>query len=189
MRLSRRDFLKLSGAGAGGLAIGLGFPAARARAQEGVPPHNLHKKVKEIHSVCAYCAVGCGLILATENGRIVNCEGDPDHPINLGRLDPKSVSTPQLIHNDRRLTRPLYRAPGSDKWEEKSWDWMLTEIAKRIQKTRDETFVEKVGDVTVNRTEAIAWLGGAANNNEECYLATKLTRALGMCYIEHQARI
>jgi len=189
MKLNRRDFLKLSSAGAGGLALGLGLPAVRALAQEGVAPYSLHKKVKEAYSICPYCAVGCGLILATQNGRVINCEGDPEHPINLGRLDPKSVSTPQLVNNPKRLTKPLYRAPGSDKWEEKSWDWTIGEIARRIQKTRDATWVDKVGEVPVNRTEGIAWLGGAANNNEDCYLAAKFMRALGVVYLEHQARI
>jgi formate dehydrogenase major subunit len=92
--------------------------------------------------------------------------------------------------SERRLKKPLYRAPGSDRFEEKSWDWMITEVAKRIKKTRDETFEAKnAAGVTVNRTPGIAFLGGAANNDEECYLAVKLARALGLVYIEHQARI
>jgi formate dehydrogenase major subunit len=121
--------------------------------------------------------------------RVANCEGDPDHPINRGRLDPKSISGRQLSNVETRLTKPLYRAPGSDKWEEKSWDWTISEITKRIKKTRDATFKEKEGAVTVNRTEAIACLGGAANNNEDCYLLSKLMRSLGVVYLEHQARI
>ncbi len=113
MQFTRRQLLKRSGVGLGGLLLG-GKLVNTSLAGEKVSPYSLHKKVTEKNSICAYCAVGCGLILATQNGRIVNCEGDPDHPINLGRLDPKSVSTPQLVHNERRLTKPLYRAPGSD---------------------------------------------------------------------------
>jgi formate dehydrogenase major subunit len=86
-----------------------------------------------------------------------------------------------------------YRAPGSSIWEEKSWDWAVNEIAQRIKKTRDENWVASVkvndNDVPVNRTEGVAWLGGAANNNEEGYLSAKLARALGIVYLEHQARI
>ena len=119
--------------------------------------------------------------------------GDPDNPINRGVLDPKSLATRQLSTSPLRLGKVMYRAAGSDKWEEKSWDWAISEIAKRIKQTRDETFVRtvKVGDkdVTVNRTEGIAWLGGAANNSEDCYLGTKFSRALGLAYLEHQARI
>ena len=83
----------------------------------------------------------------------------------------------------------MYRAPNSAK-PKVEWDWTIGEIAKRIKKVRDETF-EKVNDkgVTVNRTQAFAFLGGAANNSEECYLASKLARALGVVYLEHQARI
>jgi len=133
------------------------------------------------------------LIATDQTGHIINSEGDPDHIINRGALDPKSVAVRQLSTSPLRLNKVLYRAANSDKWEEKSWDWAIGEIAKRIQKTRDETFVRtvKVGDkdVTVNRTEGIAWLGGAANNNEDCYLGSKFSRALGMVYVEHQARI
>jgi formate dehydrogenase major subunit len=95
-----------------------------------------------------------------------------------------------MSQSERRLTKPLYRAPGSDRFEEKDWDWVITEVAKRIKKTRDETFEATNADgVTVNRTQGIAFLGGAANNDEECYLAIKLARALGLVFIEHQARI
>jgi formate dehydrogenase major subunit len=88
------------------------------------------------------------------------------------------------------LKKPLYRAPGSDKFEEKDWEWTIAEVAKRIKTTRDATF-QKTNDkgVTVNRNMGIAFMGGAANNNEECYLASKLSRALGTVYLEHQARV
>jgi formate dehydrogenase major subunit len=95
-----------------------------------------------------------------------------------------------MSQSERRLKKPLYRAPGSDTFEEKSWDWTIAEVAKRIKQTRDETFEKTNPDgVTVNRTQGIAFLGGAANNDEECYLAIKLARALGLVFIEHQARI
>ncbi|MBC7223650.1 MAG: twin-arginine translocation signal domain-containing protein [Anaerolineae bacterium] len=184
-RVTRRQFLKLTGAAAGGLLLPTGLALAD------VARFPLHKAIGEKHSICPYCSVGCGLLIATDlEGHIINCEGDPDHIINRGGLDPKSVSVPQLSTSPLRLKKPLYRAPGSDHWEEKTWDWTIREVAKRIQATRDATF-ERVDDngVTVNRTEAIAFLGGAANNDEDCYLAIKLARALGLVYIEHQARI
>jgi len=71
-----------------------------------------------------------------------------------------------------------------------AWDWAIKEVAKRIKSTRDATLEMVNADgVTVNRTPGIAFLGGAANNDEECYLAVKLARALGVVNIEHQARI
>jgi formate dehydrogenase major subunit len=188
MELSRREFLKVSGTSLGGLFLPSGF-AAGALASESLFP--LHKPVGEAATICPYCSCGCGLLIATgPDGHIVNSEGDPDNPVNRGALDPKSISVRSMSQSERRLRKPLYRAANSAKFEEVEWDWAIGEIAKRIKKTRDESF-EKVNDkgVTVNRTQAIAFLGGAANNSEECYLAVKLSRALGIVNVEHQARI
>ena len=190
-KVSRRNFLKLSTAGAGGgcllLAAGLG-PA------EGASGLQLHKKIGESYSICPYCSCGCGLIVATNGeGHVTNCEGDPDHITNRGALDPKSIAVPQLLNSPLRLHTVRYRAAGSAEWEEKSWEWAISEITQRIKKTRDATWKASVDvngkQVAVNRTEGIAWLGGAANNSEDCYLASKFTRALGVVYLEHQARI
>ena len=191
MELSRREFLKLSGAGAGGaVVLGLMEPqAVKAEGPTGTIP--LHKKIGETTTICPYCGVGCGFIVASENGVLVNLEGDPEHPLNQGGACAKGGSQFQIsAHNPRRLKTVQYRAPGSSTWESKSWDWAFAEIAKRIKKTRDDNWVEKDKEgYVVNRTEGIASLGGAALDNEECYLIVKLMRALGLVYIEHQARI
>ena len=138
-KLSRRNFLKLSTAGAGGgcllLAAGLG-PA------EGATSFRLRKPIGESQTICPYCSCGCGLVIATdEEGHVTNCEGDPDHITNRGALDPKSIAVPQLLNSPLRLHTVMYRAPGSAEWEEKSWDWAISEIAERIKKTRDATWV------------------------------------------------
>jgi formate dehydrogenase major subunit len=181
--------MKLSGATAGGLFLPASFVAQVAAASAILFP--LHKPIGEAATICPYCSCGCGLLIATgPDGHIINSEGDPDNINNRGALDPKSISVRTMSQSDRRLKKPLYRAPGSDKFEEKSWDWVIEEVAKRIKKVRDATFEKTNADgVTVNRTQAIAFLGGAANNNEEGYLASKLVRALGIVYLEHQARI
>src|SRR3989304_5755794 len=189
-KLPRRRLRALSAVGAAGaglMASGL-VPAQAAHAMQ------LRKKIGESYTICPYCSCGCGLIIATdEEGHITNSEGDPDHIINRGALDPKSVAIRQLSNSPLRLHSVKYRAPGSSAWEEKPWDWAVSEIAQRIKKTRDESWVSSVNvdgkDVPVNRTEGIAWLGGAANNNEEGYLSSKLARSLGVVYLEHQARI
>lgn len=190
MEITRREFLKLTTIASGGLLL----PASQAVAATQGPYFPLHKKVKEAATICPYCSCGCGLIIATgPDGRIINAEGDPDNITNRGALDPKSISVRQLSQSQLRLKKPLYRAPGASQWQEVEWDWAIAEIAKRIKAARDATFerTAQVGDktVTVNRTRAIAFLGGAANNSEECYLAAKLCRALGILYLEHQARI
>ena len=189
MELSRRDFLKISGAGMGAITLfGTGTRGKTVHAFTAMP---LKKRIGETTTICPYCACGCGFLVASDNGTLVNIEGDPDHPINQGSACAKGGAQYQLsAHNPRRVQKVRYRAPGSPQWEEKSWDWAIKEIAARIKKTRDETWVEKDKEgYTVNRTEGIACLGGAALDNEECYLLAKLMRALGLVYIEHQARI
>ena len=89
----------------------------------------------------------------------------------------------------------MYRAPGSDRFEEKSWDWALDRIALRMKETRDKTF--KVNELNkkdnkeyvVNRTDGMAFFGGAGLDNEECYLWSKFSRAMGVGQLEHQARL
>ncbi|MBN1661263.1 MAG: hypothetical protein JXA93_22915 [Anaerolineae bacterium] len=189
MELTRRDFMKLSGASVGGIFLPAGVATAVAAGT--LPQFPLHKPIGEAATICPYCSCGCGLLIATgPDGHIINSEGDPDNINNRGALDPKSISVRTLSQSDRRLHKPLYRAPGAAKFEEVEWDWTIDQIARKIKDVRDRTFEKTNADgVTVNRTQAMAFLGGAANNNEECYLATKLARALGLVYIEHQARI
>jgi formate dehydrogenase major subunit len=191
MELTRRDFLKASGAaGIGGVFLfgTLDPTAVLAGSQKTLP---LKKKIGEKTTICPYDASGCGFIVAAQDGKVVNIEGDPEHPINRGGACAKGASMRQLsADNPWRLSKVLYRRPGGSDWEETSWDWAMTEIARRIKDTRDANFVEKDSSGNlVNRTEAIANLGGSALDNEECYLLAKLTRALGIVYLEHHARI
>ena len=191
MNLSRRDFLKLTGAA---LAGGLLLPSDAA-ASGLVARFPLHKPIGETPTICCFCGVGCGAIVAAGTDVVINIEGDPDHPINQGSLCSKGMSLAQINTvdgklNPHRLQKVKYRAPGSDHWEEKSWDWALEEIARRVKATRDKYFIATDSEGrTVNRVEAIASLGGAALDNEECSLISKANRALGLVYIEHQARI
>jgi formate dehydrogenase major subunit len=191
MDVTRRHFIQISGATAAGLAVsGLGFDLrpVKARAQM-----LKTKYAKETTSICPYCAVGCGVIVHTSkkgDGRVINIEGDPDHVINRGSLCSKGASLAQLTENEQRVTEPMYRAPYAKEWTKVSWDWALTEIAKRAKETRDANFTFKnaKGQV-VNRTTAIASVGSAAMDNEECWIYQALMRAMGLVYIEHQARI
>jgi len=190
VELSRRDFLKLGGVGVGGAVLfkGLATISSPGVAFGAIP---LKKRIKEQATICPYDASGCGFLVAAENGKVVNIEGDPEHPINRGAACAKGASMRQLpADNPWRLRKVLYRAPGGTSWQEKSWDWAIDQIARKIKATRDASFIERdSGGKIVNRTEAIANLGGSALDNEECYLLAKLTRALGLVYIEHHARI
>jgi formate dehydrogenase major subunit len=195
MALTRRKFLAGSGALMGGLALsslGIDLSPVLAYAEE-MKKIDKVKSAKQTTSICCYCAVGCGLIASTDTktGKIINVEGDPEHPISEGSLCAKGAGTYQTTAaNEHRLTKVLYRAPKSDKWQEKSWEWAITEIAKRIKKTRDAEFITKnsKGQV-VNRVENIAHMGSSNVDNEECWLITAMARSLGLVYIDHQARV
>ena len=191
MDLKRRTFLKMSSAATAATAFaGLGFSLAPVEARADIAKF---KATKLTTSICCYCAVGCGLLVHTAdsgNGVAVNIEGDPDHPVNEGALCPKGAALRQLGDNKARPPKPLYRAPGAPDWTEVDWDWALKEIAKRVKKTRDATFVMKNdrGEV-VNRTEGMVSFGSAALDNEECWTYQAFLRSLGLVNIEHQARI
>ena len=190
MQMTRRDFVKV-GAGAAGVSA-LGFDLAHAvQVQQSFRIAG----AKEVHSLCPYCAVGCSIVAYTRQDAkghtdLLQIEGDPDSPVNEGRLCPKGAATMQLAISNRRVAKPLYRAPGSAKWEEIGWEQMLDRLAQRIKESRDATFVtqDAKGNV-VNRCEGVAFAGGAAFSSEEGYLAAKLFRSLGVIHIEQQARV
>jgi formate dehydrogenase major subunit len=193
METNRRDFLKIAAVG-GAAATVFGFDLAPAYAQ-------LRElkiaRATETRSTCPYCSVSCGLIIYTLGDKaknvtpqVIHVEGDPDHPINRGTLCPKGSSLEQDILNPRRLVKPQVRRPGGTDWEDISWDDALNEIAQRVKKSRDETFVEKDAQGhTVNRCEGIAFTGGCTDTNEFNFLAVKTMRSLGVCYLENQARV
>ena len=189
MGLNRREFLKITGITTAGAAFSGGLDLGRVQAWASETDLRI-RYARETTTICPYCAVGCGLIVHNERGRVINTEGDPDHPINQGALCAKGAALYQMAVNDQRLTEPLYRAPGSHRWEVRSWDWTIRTIARRVKETRDRNFIEKNDkDQVVNRTEAIAHVGSAALDNEECWTLQAMMRALGLVYIEHQARI
>ena len=141
--------------------------------------------------VCPYCAVGCGQLIYTKGGKLIDIEGDPDNPINEGTLCPKGSDTFQLAVNPHRVTHVLYRAPYAERWERKPLDWAIAEIARRVKDVRDADFVEQGADGRPrNHLRTIGSLGGATIDNEENYLIKKLLGGgLGVVSIENQARI
>ena len=197
MEVSRRSFLKRGLLLGGGAASGLAGAAAHA-AGGSKKPYKL-TSVNETTNICCYCSGGCGTICSTRNGELINLEGDPDHPVNLGGLCPKGAAMwglRNIVTKDRRaqlhpdrVLYPMVRRPGSKTWERLSWDQAALEIARHVKKTRDATFVEKEGDVTVNRCDGIASLGAAQLNNEEGWLVQKFARSLGVLAIDNQTRV
>ena len=189
-KVTRRELLKLTVAGGAGLALDglLDVSAVRAATKD-----LKLSDVSEFTTSCNFCSCGCGMIAAVRDGKLLTMEGDYDHIVNRGSLCVKGISMFATHTSPKRLATPRYRAPGSDHWEDISWQDAVNRVAQRIRKTRDETWIatEKVGDEEVpgNRTDAIAFLGGAQNTNEECYLFQKAARLLGLAYVEHQARL
>jgi len=187
--ISRRDFLKVGAAGAGGVGLSaLGFDLAQAsEIRQGLRIAG----AREAHSVCPYCAVGCALLTYTNDaGKLLQIEGDPDSPVNEGRLCPKGASAMQLAVAANRVESVMYRAPKATGWKKLSWDEALDMLAQRVKDSRDRTFVSTdANGNTVNRTEGIAFAGGAAFSSEEGYLTTKLMRGLGLVHLEQQARV
>lgn len=189
-RLSRREWFKRSAGGCAGLALSslVDLPVVRASTQ------NLKlSEVSEFTTSCNFCSCGCGMIASVRQGKLIAMEGDFDHIVNRGSLCVKGISMFATHSSPNRLRTPRYRAPGSDHWEEISWEDAVERVAQKIRKTRDATWIatEKLGDgvVPVNRTDAIAFMGGAQNTNEECYLFQKAARLLGIAFVEHQARL
>ena len=193
--VTRREFLKVGAAGAGALAAtGLGFDVAIAESTT-IKQSIRIAGAKESHSICPYCAVGCSLVAYTRQNadgttQLLQIEGDPDSPVNEGRLCPKGATAMQLATSPHRVASPQHRPPGATGWQNISWDSMLDKIAGNIKASRDATFVTTDGNGnTVNRCEGVAFAGGATFSSEEGYFATKLMRSLGLVYLEQQARV
>jgi formate dehydrogenase major subunit len=188
--VNRRDWVKTAVGVSVGLALDglLDLPTVRAATQK-----LKLANVSEFTTSCNFCSCGCGMIAAVREGKLISMEGDYDHIVNRGSLCVKGISMFATHASPNRLTTPRYRAPGSDHWEDISWDDAITRVAQKIRMTRDATWIatEKVDgkEVPVNRTDAIGFLGGAQNTNEECYLFQKAARLLGLAYVEHQARL
>ncbi len=191
MEVTRRQFLQLSTTGVLG-ASALGFdlaPASRIKMSLRIEGATVS------HSVCPYCAVGCALLAYTKKSssgkvELLQIEGDPDSPVNEGRLCPKGASALQLAVSRRRVESPLYREPGAAEWKRVSWDFALDKLAQNIKASRDRTFVTTdAGGNVVNRCEGVAFAGGAAFSSEEGYFAAKVMRGLGVVHLEQQARV
>jgi len=199
MGMSRRGFFKLTGMA---LITSVIYEFSAQSPAMALGPVQGWKlvDVKETSTICCYCAGGCGTIVSVRDGKLINIDGDPDHPINRGGMCSKGSSqfgvnsvyddkNGARIINPNRLTTPKVRRAGKAEWEDISWAQAIDEIAVRVKKTRDENYETVADGVTVNRCEAIASFGAAALDNEEGYALQKLCRGLGLTYIEHQARI
>jgi len=190
-KLSRRSFMKFTAASIAAAAVADKKVAhAESTIEDKVFPMMTAGAVSG-YGVCHYCSVGCGLDVKIKDGKVISTEGYKDHPINEGALCPKGRSMMGVANSDDRITHPLIRKPGTDKWEPISWDDAIDRIAHKIQEYREETFTE-FDDETgarVNRFDGVFSMGSAEIDNEEAYLYTKFNRALGVHNYTHQAEV
>lgn len=199
MKTNRRSFLKIMGGVVAGAGVGtysglaLGDVGADTKAIKDAAAKAKLVGAKEFTTACNFCSVGCGMVCHVRDGKLLNLEGDPDHVISLGGLCSKGASMRAAHESDQRAKTPLYRAPGATEWQKISWDEAIDKIANKMKAVRESTWIEteKDGDkdVPVNRTDALAFMGGAQHTNEECYLFQKMGRTAGSVAIEHQARV
>src|SRR5262245_11335507 len=133
-RSTRRQFLK--GLTTGTVAIGA---LSQSGCGPAIPPLKT-RGATATTTVCPFCGVGCGQVVSTRSGKVINIEGDPGHPISEGTLCSKGAAGHQVVNNSRRLQKVLYRKPQGTAWEEKTWDWALERSAARGKETRDKTF-------------------------------------------------
>jgi len=197
MDVSRRGFIKLTGASLAASSIGaLGFGFAGAALAASVRPFKL-AATSETRNTCTYCSVGCGILIYSlgdraKNARsnIIHIEGDPDHPVNRGTLCPKGAALLDIVHAPTRLKAPRYRAPGSDAFKEVTWDFALDRIATLMKQDRDANFIAKnAAGTTVNRWVSTGMLAASASSSETAYLTWKIARSLGMLVFDNQARV
>lgn len=197
VELSRRSFLKLAGAGAAASTLGaMGFGTAEAATAAHVREFKL-ATTTETRNICTYCSVACGVIMysrgdlnAGEQAELLHIEGDADHPVNRGTLCPKGAALKSYVKSESRLTHPRIRRPGSDSFEEISWDEALDKIARAVKDDRDANLIERNEDgTTVNRWTTTGFLAGSATTNETAWLTYKTVRSMGIVGFDNQARV
>jgi formate dehydrogenase major subunit len=169
-------------------------PLGRGRAAQSPRSRGLEPRTETAdrvaHSVCPYCAVGCAQKVYVKDDKVIPIEGNPDSPVNRGRLCPKGSASKQLVTGPHRVQKVLYRAPYATEWTELELDRAMEMLADRFLEARRKGWqdVDSQGR-QVRRTMGIASLGGATLDNEENYLIKKLFTAAGAIQIENQARI
>jgi formate dehydrogenase major subunit len=197
MEFSRRGFISVTGAGLAVSTLGaLGFGESGQALAADVRPFKL-THATETRNTCTYCSVACGILIYSlgdkaKNARsdIIHIEGDPDHPVNRGTLCPKGSALLDIVHAPTRLKAPRYRRPGSDHFEEVSWDFALDRIARLMKDDRDKNFIAKnAAGTTVNRWTSTGMLAASASSSETAMLTWKVARSLGMVIFDNQARV
>jgi len=147
MAQSRREFIKIGGAGVAVAAAGTGL----ATQWWGLDPDVVHDPGTDgdrvVPTFCELCFWKCGLLAHVKNGRITKIQGNPAHPLSRGRLCPRGTGGMGLLYDPDRLKRPLLRRRGKrgdQTFEEVSWEEALDFTAEKLLKIHKEYGPEKV---------------------------------------------
>ncbi|MBF8221590.1 molybdopterin-dependent oxidoreductase [Halomonas sp. 328] len=175
--ISRRQFLKRSGATTGGLAAAglIGAPMMRRVDAADRTPYS-DAPIETRRTICSHCSVGCGVYAEVQEGVWTGQEPAFDHPINRGAHCAKGASLRQHGHSSRRLKYPMKLVGGE--WQRLSWEEAIDEIGDRVLALTEE-----------HGPDSIYWLGSAKFNNEQAYLLRKFAALAGTNNTDHQARI
>ncbi|MEL4202065.1 periplasmic nitrate reductase subunit alpha [Plesiomonas shigelloides] len=144
MKLSRRDFMKANAVAAAAAAAGITLPVAvNAATGEG-------GEIKWDKAPCRFCGTGCGVLVGTQNGRVVASQGDPDAPVNRGLNCIKGYFLPKIMYGKDRLTQPLLRMKNGQYDKEGeftpvSWDQAFDVMADKFRGTLKEKGPDAVG--------------------------------------------
>lgn len=121
---------------------------------------NESAEVRILKSVCRSCHGGCGTLMHVQGDKLIKVEGDPDSPLNRGRLCPIGANTMDLVYHPDRLKYPMRRKGprGSGEWERISWDEALDGIAEKLQAIKDEYGAESIAMGTGTGRHHIRWV-------------------------------
>ncbi|HAZ54593.1 MAG TPA: periplasmic nitrate reductase subunit alpha, partial [Franconibacter helveticus] len=144
MKLSRRSFMKANAVAAAAAAAGISLPSlARTAASES-------QIIKWDKAPCRFCGTGCGVLVGTQNGKVVASQGDPDAPVNRGLSCVKGYFLPKIMYGKDRLTQPLLRMKEGrfDKEGEftpVSWEQAFDVMEEKFKAALKEKGPESVG--------------------------------------------
>ncbi len=146
MALSRRDFLKSSAAASAAAAVGINVPTTlSAAANEAESSWRWDK------AACRFCGTGCGIMLATKDGKIVAVKGDPAAPVNRGLNCIKGYFNAKIMYGADRLKQPLLRVDSNGNFDKNgkfapvSWKRAFDEMEVHIKKALKASGPEGVG--------------------------------------------
>ncbi|MFQ5803844.1 MAG: molybdopterin-dependent oxidoreductase [Candidatus Methylomirabilales bacterium] len=144
-KVTRRAFLRLMGASGAYVVYGCSkYPGPRSA--NAVPPGWSRGEERYIPSTCLQCPSGCGIVVRVYEGRAVKIDGNPEHPLNRGRLCPKGQAGLQVLYDPDRIRGPMRRIDGrhSRKYQRISWHEAIEEVANKLKDLRESSQAHSV---------------------------------------------